>query len=81
MFACVRASYFTVTNKVEHVSGRLRDPGQIYQGLLAEGVYQPRSDTSLGAHASRYTFRARSLAGSWGRGQWKSEADVISTQE
>ena len=55
MFACVRASYFTVTNKVEHVSGRLRDPGQLYQGLLAEGVYQPRSDTSLGARTvTRY---------------------------
>ena len=30
-----------------HVSGCLHDPGQLYQGLLAEGVYQPRSDTSL----------------------------------
>ena len=29
-----------------HVSGRLRDSGQLYQGLFAEGIYQPRSDTS-----------------------------------
>jgi len=40
-----------------HVSGRLRDPGQLYQGLLVEEIYQPRSDTSLGAHANRYTLR------------------------
>ena len=45
-----------------HVSGRLRDSGQLYQGLFAEGIYQPRAwertrtvSTSSTLYVSAYT--------------------------